>query len=300
MDLSINEKKHEKEKAILQQNIMQAVSHTLGNMLFVQKGITQNLSSSNNLENDIKRLQLFQTMTSSVLDSIKVAFGGNIDNNIEFFDKETENSIPLSSLFYFSLALNLENLLFGGQEWEKKRKNFLSINSKNRKEIFSKLYEVKDNPKFQILELSNEDILNFKNFFVSEEFNFVGKYFEINVEALNNIFIKKESYTFAIIFVIFQELIKNMFKYGSTKTNNDVIFKIIANNDKKIGLIFENRFLDSKTKNKIGTLKGLKMIEMFAKVLGGFKNNSNEEKFFIKIEIDKKFFKKGVDENLMG
>jgi two-component sensor histidine kinase len=231
-------------------------------------------------------------MTSSVLDSIKVAFGGNIDNNIEFFNEKNEENISLSSLFYFSLALNLENLLFGGQEWEKKRKNLLSINADNNEEIFAKLYEVKDNSKFQILELSDEIILDFKDFFESKDFEFIGKYFEVNVDVLNNVFVKKDSYSFAIIFVIFQELIKNMFKYGSTKTNNDVIFKIIANNNEKIELIFENSFLNSKTKNKIGTLKGLKMIEMFAKVLGGFKDNSNDEMFSIKIEIDNKFFEK--------
>ena len=282
--------KHKLEKQILQQNIMQAVSHTLGNMLFVQKAITQNLLSSKTLEYDVKRLQLFQTVTASVLDSIKVAFGGNIENNIEFFSKNTGERISLISVFYFALSINLENLLEAAGYWEKIYDNFFYINAQNEDELIENTEIIQKNDDFRVLELTDDDINRFISFFHSKNGNLLNEKFKINLKALKSIYLERESYTFSIIFTILQELIKNMFKYGSIDIDN----KFIINSEENKGFYiinFENN-VKIEEKNKIGTLRGLEMIKLFSKILGGFNKKINNDKFLITIKIKKELIDK--------
>jgi hypothetical protein len=290
--------KHEQEKQILQQNIMQAVSHTLGNMLFVQKAITKNLLVTNTLEYDVKRLQLFQTVTASVLDSIKVAFGGNIENNIEFFIKNAEDKISLISIFYFALSINLDNLLQAAGYWENIYDNFFYLNEENEDEIIKNTESIQKDDDFKVLELSDEDINRFINFFHSKKGSLLNQRFKINTKNLKNIFIEKDSYTFSMIFTILQELIKNMFKYGSIDIDNKFTIDSEENEDFYI-IYFENN-VKIEEKNKIGTLRGLEMIKLFANILGGFDKDIKDDKFSIKIEIKKTFINKEEDENTLG
>ncbi len=268
-------------------DLMQAVSHTLGNMFCVQKNITEALISSNSLKEDIKRLQIVQTITSSVLDAIKIAFGGNIDKNISFYYENGEKRISLNTLFYFSLTINLEVFLFDSAEWRLRRKKLFSINEENMDYILDKINEIRENPDYKILELSENTISVFEKFYQSDEFNLISSWFSIDVSVLKSVFVEKDSYSFAVIFIIFQELVKNMLKYGSFNSNGEKIFKITSNDNNFIEIIFSNS-KDGKKNEKIGTLKGLQMIEMFANVLGKFEKLEKDDNFTIKISIDKK------------
>ena len=278
-------KKHEQEKRILQENIMQAVSHTLGNMLFVQKAITKNLSSSKNIELDIKKLQLFQTVTASVLDSIKVAFGGNIENNIEFFSEDTEDRISLLSIFYFSLSVNLENLLEAAGYWEDIYDNFFCINETNEDTIIESTELIQKNNDFRVFELTDDDINKFISFFHSKAGILINEKFQINTKAIEPIYIERESYSFSIIFTILQELMKNMFKYGYIDLDNK--FVINSKEDDDFYTIYFENNVKIEEKNKIGTLRGLEMIKLFANILGGFKKELKDDKFIITIKIKK-------------
>jgi len=291
-------KKHEEEKRILQQNIMQAVSHTLGNMLFVQKAITNNLLNSANLDDDVKRLQLFQTVTASVLDSIKVAFGGNIENNIEFFSKNGKNRISLISTFYFALSINMDNLLQAAGYWEKIYDNFFCLTEENEDKIIEITENIQKNDDFKVIELSDDDIKRFINFFHSPSGYLLNDKFKINSQAVKDIFFEKDGYTFSIIFTIFQELIKNMFKYGLIDISNKFI--INSKEDNEFYTIYFENNVKIEEKNRIGTLRGLEMIKLFSNILGEFKKEIKDDKFSITIRIKKVLIDKDDNENIMG
>jgi hypothetical protein len=243
-------------------------------------------------------LQLFQTVTASVLDSIKVAFGGNIENNIEFFIKNAEDKISLISIFYFALSINLDNLLQAAGYWENIYDNFFYLNEENEDEIIKNTESIQKDDDFKVLELSDEDINRFINFFHSKKGSLLNQRFKINTKNLKNIFIEKDSYTFSMIFTILQELIKNMFKYGSIDIDNKFTIDSEENEDFYI-IYFENN-VKIEEKNKIGTLRGLEMIKLFANILGGFDKDIKDDKFSIKIEIKKTFINKEEDENTLG
>jgi len=280
----------EKEKTILRQNIMQAVSHTLGNMFAVQKAITKNLVGSDNLEEKVKRLELFQTITSSVLDSIKVAFGGNIENNIDFFNKALDNRISVYSIFYFALNINLDNLLKAAGFWDIIYNDFFKINKNNEDEVISLTDNIRNSKTFKILYLSDEEIAKFTNYFNSKEMNVVNDKFSIDINFLKDIYVEKESYTFAIIFTILQELVKNILKYGITSKEDRIIIKVIENNH-DFTINFKNKIKQKKI-NKIGTLKGLEMIKLFSEIFGGFSKKIENNNFEIEIKIKKELFER--------
>ncbi|MBN2693432.1 tetratricopeptide repeat protein [bacterium] len=280
-------KKHEQEKRILQQNIMQAVSHTLSNMIFVQKAITKNLLGSSNIEEKIKKLQLFQSLTSSVIDSIKVAFGDNVENNIDFFKSISKNRLSVFTILYFGLNINLDNLLQAAGYWENIYRDFFKITSKNEEEIIDLTDEIRKNRDFNISELSENSVKNFSLFLKSDSNRVVMNNFLIDIDVLKNIYIEQESYTFSIIFTILQELIKNMLKYGSIDSEEPFIIKAIEFDD-SYKITFKNRIKTQET-NKIGTLKGLEMIKLFSEILGGFEKKIEENRFEITITIKKDF-----------
>jgi len=272
--------KAEQEKIKLRSNIFQAVSHTLGNMLNIENNSLDNILLNPD-SNEIKRLKLNNLIMSSIVLSIGIAFSDKsiINSKTQFFATANESNISLRDILLFCLNLNLNYLLTGSGKWQEISKLF-----------FEGIETINDIP--QITELNHAEIKNFYNFILTQEY--CKRNFVFELEPLQSIFVEKNSYTFAIIFVIFNELIKNMFKYGTIRDLNLRNYNISADTENgKLTVSFGNT-----ARNNVNfegnTLQGLNMVEEFAKAFGYIEKsesaleNSKYKKFEIKIIIDKK------------
>jgi hypothetical protein len=305
-EIAHKEVEHEREKNKLKTRIFQAMSHTIGSFVWSDKLIINKIREGRSSENDIRRLELFNDLILSIMNSIKIAYSSDeiinctLDKDIEF--SKNPKNISLYHLFYFCFNINLERLIRGDEGWGSTRKSFFFLDKKDKTNYWKSIdyfESIQNSPNFLISSLSEDAITNFIEFFKSNVLQKVNRYFDIQINELKNLYVIRNSYTFSVLFVIFLELTKNMFRYGSIKDKVKRIFKIYTVSDKEYFHInFINFVHKSSFVVKEGTLQGLAMVQEFSKVLGNFKKdekpfeNSNFNKFSIELSIRKKKEKK--------
>ncbi len=298
--------KHEEEKRKIKTRIFQAMSHTIGSFVWSDKLIINKIREGRSSENDIRRLELFNELILSIMNSIKIAYSSNkvIDNTLDKDIKcsKSVNNISVYHLFCFCLNINLERLIRGSEGWGSTRKSFFFLDKKDKTNYWKSIdyfESIQNSPNFLISDLSEDAITTFIKFFKSNVLQKINRYFDIQINELKNLYVIKNSYTFSVLFVIFLELTKNMFRYGSIKDKVKRIFKIYAISDKEY---FHINFINFVNKSsyivKESTLQGLEMVQEFSKVLGEFQKtekpikNSNFSEFSIKLSIRRKRRKK--------
>ena len=294
--------KHEEQHKIeLQQakldernNIFQAVSHTLSNILVSQNVVIKNLSSDH-LLSDAKKLKLYHKIMASLMDSIQLAFTNDKkigQSKIKFYNENASNTISLFHIFYFCLNMNLQYLLEGVGKWEGINELFFEITDSNEDEIDEYIESISKDDNLSILDFIETDIDKFVGTFNGDMFNRISKYFDIKISNLKDIYVKQDEYTFSIFFIIFTELTKNMLKYGTIRDKGSMSFSIKSsvNEDKSTSIIFSN-LTSNYAKNEGNTLQGLQMVKAFSEVLGSFDKNSTNisdeyNKFDITIKLE--------------
>ncbi|MDM8521961.1 tetratricopeptide repeat protein [Desulfococcaceae bacterium HSG8] len=285
-ELSLLEKQKEQEKSELKTKIFQAVSHTISNIMLANKAITKRIKSGTSSMNDVNRLELLNDLVLSTMNAIKLAFS-NQDIVLsraqdELFCEKISDGISLHDLLWFCLNINLYYLVVGeGEEaWATIRNIFFSINRYDKKDVREKLAvlkEMRKSPHFSISELSEEQIAGFVNVFRSDQFEPIHRFFDIEIEELGNLYVKKNSYTFSVLFIILLELTKNMIRYGTIedRTARRFIVKSETEGD-YIVLTLANACRKSRLNLKESTLKGLAMIQEFSKVVGKFEQSEKD------------------------
>ncbi|QTA84193.1 tetratricopeptide repeat protein [Desulfonema magnum] len=269
-----------KKEVQLKTDIFQAVSHTISNIMLANKSITRRIKNGTSSVNDVSRLELLNDLVLSTMNAVKLAFS---NENIvlsraqdELFYEKIKDGISLHDLLWFCLNVNLYYLVVGeGEEaWATIRNIFFSINRYDKKDVKEKLAmlkEMRKSPHFSISELSHDQIAGFVNAFQSEQFEAIRRFFAIEIEALGNLYVKKNSYTFSVLFIILLELTKNMIRYGTIEDTDTRKFTIKTENaEDYVVLTLENVCQKSRTNFKESTLKGLAMIQEFSKVVGKF------------------------------
>lgn len=312
---------HERKLKDLRTNIFQGVSHTISNIMLGNKSITKRIKSGTSSMNDVNRLELLNNLVLSTMNAIKLVFS-NEDIVLsraqdELFCEKINDGISLHDLLYFCLNINLYYLVVGeGEEgWATIRNIFFSINRYDKKDIREKLNMLKamrKAPFFSISELSEEEISGFVNTFQSEQFQSVQRFFMIQIQELESLYVKKESYTFSVLFIILLELTKNMLRYGTiqNKDARKFIMKTETDGDNVV-LTLTNTCQKSRLNLKESTLKGLAMIQEFSKVLGRFEKAEKEIEHTDLFEFTTRLFirkpkhqkmaqKEGYEEDFMG
>ncbi|MCK4357760.1 MAG: N-6 DNA methylase [Candidatus Cloacimonetes bacterium] len=292
----------EKEKNELKTRIFQAVSHTIGNFIWAEKGIIHKIKENYNTANDIRRMELYHELMLAIMNSIKISFSkeniikSKIENDIEY--NKSDKNISIYELLYFCLNMNIDRLIRGDAGWGSIRNTFFNIDKWENKNKYNKVIKycesIYNSEDFLISDISHSEIFKFKNFFINEDFRDINRYFEIQIDELNNIFVVKNSYTFSILFIVLLELIKNMFRYGTVKNFDMRIFKIFYSSDDDFHKItFSNLIHKDSMINEESTLQGLEMVKEFLKVLGKFEkseeiiNKSDFKEFIIQIYFKK-------------
>lgn len=292
--------KHEQEKSELKTKIFQAISHTISNIMMANKSITRRIKSGTSSVNDVSRLELLNDLVLSTMNAVKLAFS---NENIvlsraqnELFCEKTEDGISLHDLLWFCLNVNLYYLVVGeGEEaWATIRNIFFSINRYDKKDVKEKLAmlkEMRKSPHFSISELSRDQIAGFANAFQSEQFEPVRRFFAIEIEALGNLYVKKNSYTFSVLFIVLLELTKNMIRYGTVEDQAARKFTVKSETEGNYAVLtLANVCRKSRLNLKESTLKGLAMIQEFSKVVGRFEQSEKETENSELIEFAAKLF----------
>ncbi len=287
------EQEAEQEKANIKNNIFQAVSHTLNNIFVVENCIIEDLQD-NYKKNSVVRLKLLHMLSSSLMNSIQIAFSNSeaSKDKIKIFRKNQNNHISLYHLLLFCFNINLMSLMQGGGRWEDSKNVIFEINDENKKIKWSLISNYKE--EFEIIELSEKEIDNFNNsFFSNEELN-IKRFFKFHIKQLENLYIEKNSYTFSILFVLFTELIKNMLIHGTINDKNKIDYSInISETDDKINLQFSNLYFTLTEGSSSNTLQGVEMMKYFSSLLGGMDINKTDigeeyyKRFMLTIIIDK-------------
>jgi len=285
--------KKERKKNQVKSDIFQAVSHTLNNLISVENSIIKRLPDIKNLETNIRKLELFQLIMSSILNSIQVVFSNNKElHNINIYKRKRNNNIRVSSAILFALNLNINHLLKGIGKWEGIYNLFFDITEENEDLIDDKIEDIFKNEFFNISELTDMEMNNFKDYFFSSDMEFLSRYFTIDFELLDTLYVEKEDYSFALFFIIFQELIKNMFKYGTIVDKENQKFNIFSKKDGDDYLIvIENHFNKDSSSIMRNTLQGFKMVKMFSEILGGFSKTEENDIFRVEITINNNLIK---------
>jgi len=248
--------------------------------MLANKSITKRIKGGTNSVNDINRLELLNDLVLSTMKAVKLAFSKEDIVASKAPDdlsrKKIEDGISLHDLLCFCLNINLHYLVSGeGEEaWATIRNVFFFINKYDRKNYQNKLRMLKKlrkSPRFSISELSEDQIAGFVDAFWSEEFQPVHQFFVVQIEELGNFYVKKDSYTFSVLFIILLELTKNMLRYGTIGDREARKFTMKSeNNDDYVVLTLSNVCQKYKLNLKESTLKGLAMIQEFSKVVGKF------------------------------
>ncbi len=271
---------HERKLNDLRTNIFQAVSHTISNIMLANKSITKRIKVGTNSVNDVNRLELLNDLVLSTMKAIKLAFSrediivSKAPDDLSF--EKMKDGISLHDLLYFCMNINMNYLVSGeGEEaWATIRNMFFFINKYDKKNYLNKLSmlkELKKSPHFSISELSEDQIASFVDAFWSEQFQPVHQFFDIQTEDIRNLYVKKDSYTFSVLFIILLELTKNMIRYGTIEDREARKFTMKSETEGDyIVLSLANVCQKSRLNLKESTLKGLAMIQEFSKVLGKF------------------------------
>ncbi len=271
---------HKRELNELRTNIFQAVSHTISNIMLANKSITKRIRNGTNSVNDVNRLELLNDLVLSTMKAVKLAFSkenivvSKAPDDLSW--EKIKDSISLHDLLYFCLNINMNYLVSGeGEEaWATIRNVFFFVNKYDRKNYLNKLSmlkELRKSPHFSIFELSEDQTANFVDVFWSEQFQPVHQFFGVQIEELRNLYVKKNSYTFSVLFIILLELTKNMLRYGTIENREARKFVMRSETDDDyIILTLANVCQKSRLNLKESTHKGLTMIQEFSKVLGKF------------------------------
>ncbi|MDM8548715.1 tetratricopeptide repeat protein [Desulfobacterales bacterium HSG2] len=273
--------KKEREKSKLKTSIFQAISHTISNIMLANKSITKRIKNGTNSMNDVNRLELLNNLVLSTMKAIKLAFSReDIVVSKAPYDLSYENiedGISLHDLLYFCLNINLHYLVSGeGEEggWETMREIFFFIDDEDEDDMEEKgelFEEMKQSPGFSISELSEESVLAFVKELQSEKFYSIHRFFTFRLDELKSFYVKRDSYTFAVLFIIFLELTKNMLRYGTIEDESARKFVMeCTDEDDCFVLTMTNVCEKSDLNLKQSTLQGLAMIQEFSKVVGKF------------------------------
>ena len=290
----------EDEKIQLRTDILQAVSHTISNIMLANKSITKRIKNGTNTANDVNRLELLNDLVLSTMKVIKVVFSNEDIVVLKAPDdlsyEKIKDGISLHDLLYFCLNINLYYLVIGeGEEaWATIRNIFFSINRYDKKDVREKLgmlKEMRKSPPFSISELSEEQISGFVNAFQSEQFEPIHKFFAIQIEELRNLYVRKDSYTFSVLFIILLELTKNMIRYGTIGDREARRFTMKSETEGEyVVLTLANVCQKSRLNFKESTLKGLAMIQEFSKVVGKFEQAEKDTEDSELLEFATKLF----------
>jgi len=278
--------KKENEKIQLRTDIFQAVSHTISNIMLANKTITKRIRNGTNSENDVNRLELLNDLVLSTMKAVKLAFSkedivvSKAPDDLSL--EKIHDGISLYDLLCFCLNINLNYLVSGeGEEgWATIRNVFFSIDRYDKKNVAEKLAmlkEMRKSPHFSISELSHDQINSFMKTFHSETFQPIHHFFAIQTEELRDFYVRKDSYTFSVLFIILLELTKNMLRYGTIQDKDARKFTMKSEiNGNDLVLTLANTCQKSRLNLKESTLKGLAMIQEFSKVLGRFEKTERE------------------------
>ncbi|GEM_PF-5923299 len=297
-------KKNEQEKLELKTNIFQAVSHTISNIMVANKSITKRIKNGTNSMNDVNRLELLNDLVLSTMNAVKLVFSNEdivlSQARDELFSEKIKDGISLHNLLWFCLNINLYYLVVGeGEEaWATIRNIFFSIDISDKKKVKEKLNmleampkETRNLPLFSISDLSEDQISGFVNAFQSEQFEAVHQFFVIQIENLRNLYVKKDSYTFSVLFIILLELTKNMLRHGTIEDQSVRKFTMKSETDGDyVILTLANVCQKSRLKLKESTLKGLSMIQEFSKAVGKFEQSKKYIEISEFFEFEAKLF----------